>query len=465
MGITIHDVLGIVHVQENALELLRRRKSFVHVSIDSRTVSAGDLFIAIRGEKFDGHAFIGQAFDRGAACVIIDSRATIEKAYQSKPCIVVRDTVKALGELARIHRRKFRIPFLAIAGSNGKTTTKELVTAVLRRKYSVLSTKGNFNNHIGVPMTLFDVKKKHEIAVIEVGTNHFGEIATLCEVLEPTHGVITNIGREHLEFFKDIKGAAEAEGELFTALQTSGIGFVNVDDPHVLIQSRKMRKKITYGFSKKPKVKGTYATIDDKGCTSFRVKAPSRRSFDVQLSTPGKHAAMNALAAAAIGVEFGVSPKHIRSALKKFRAVGKRMEIIRIGKITIVNDTYNSNPDSVLSALETIQGMKCSGKKILILADMLELGSASKQEHERIGEAIAAMKFEFLFTLGPESLYTKERAQSVKLNIHFDQKNVLSEYALELIASGDIVLVKGSHGMKMEDVVTFFQERLGKRAA
>jgi len=465
MSITVQDVLSTDRVGENAMEMLPRRKSFIHVSTDSRTVGAGDLFVAIRGEKFDGHAFIAQAFERGAACAVIESSAATDEAYRNKPFVIVRDTVKALGELARIHRRKFSIPVLAVAGSNGKTTTKEIIAAVLGRRYSVLSTRGNLNNHIGVPMTLFGLKKRHEIAVIEVGTNHFGEIATLCEILEPTHGIITNIGREHLEFFNDINGVARAEGELFAGLQSSGIGFVNVDDSNILVQSKKLRKKVTYGFSKAAKVKGTFLGIQRNGCASFRVKARAKSSFDVQLSTPGKHMAMNALAAAAIGIEFDVPSQHIKMALKNFRSIGKRMEVLRIGKVTILNDTYNSNPDSVLSALETIQAMQSEGKKILILADMLELGNTSAKEHERIGATIATMGFEFLLTFGPESLRVSERAEGVKVNIHYDQKNALSEYALELVSPGDIVLVKGSRGMKMEDVVAFLHDRLGKRAA
>jgi len=459
MSVTMKDVLAIAHVGVKNIPSLRRR-SFPRVSIDSRSVGKGDLFIAIRGERLDGHAFVKQAFEQGAACAVVDERSD-DETYKRRPHVVVQDTTKALGELARVHRRKFSIPVLAVAGSNGKTTTKEMIAQALSRKYRVLRTRGNLNNHIGVPLTLLEMTKRHEIAVVEIGTNHFGELTNLCAVLEPTHGIITNIGHEHLEFLKNLEGVAEAEGELFSALGARGAGFVNVDDERIVARAKALRKKITYGFSAKAKVRGSALTLGTDGCALFSVKAPGKKAFKIDLGMPGKHAANNALATAAVAMTFGVPQKAIRSSLKRFRPVGKRMEVVQCGGITILNDTYNANPDSVLSALETLRDMKCKGSKILILADMLELGDAAQAEHERLGRAVQSMGFGILLTYGPMASKMNKGATGMATNLHFDRKNALAEYAAGLVSRGDIVLVKGSRGMNMEDVVEFLQERLG----
>ena len=453
-------LLSIEYVRKRNLERLGRR-TFSGVSTDSRTVKQGNLFVALRGENFDGNAFVKQAFAGGAICAIVDERAD-DEPFREKPHVIVRDTTRAFGELARFHRRKHSIPIIAVAGSNGKTTSKEMISSVLRTRYSVLSTRGNLNNQVGVPQTLFRLKPHHEIGVIEIGTNHAGEIESLCNILEPTHGIITNIGREHLEFFQDLDGVAKAEGELFDALGKSGTGFVNVDDPRIVAEAKRLKRKKSYGFSKRPRVKGTFLALDDRGCAQFSVKEKGKQAFRVELTMPGKHAAQNALAAAAIGLSFGVSRQKIQGALKKFTAVGKRMEVVRAGGVTVLNDTYNANPDSVLSALETLASMRCSGRKIVILADMLELGTASQSEHEQIGRAIGRMGFEFLLTFGTMAKFINKFAE-VNLKLHYDQKNVLSEYAAELASPGDLVLVKGSRGMRMEDVVLFLQERLNGR--
>ncbi|HMD14655.1 MAG TPA: Mur ligase family protein, partial [Bacteroidota bacterium] len=294
--------------------------------------------------------------------------------------------------------------------------------------------------------------------------NHAGEIAYLCDILTPTHGMITNIGREHFEFFGNIDGVANAEAELFSAIAKSGTGFINTDDERVVRHAKKIKKKMTYGFTKYSNiVRGTFRTMTNNGCAEFSVRMREKKPFDIHLSVPGKHAMANALAAATVGLAFEIPQKKIQQALRKFHAVGKRMEVLRIGGVTILNDTYNANPDSVLSALETLSAMKCRGKKIVVLADMLELGSAAQEEHARIGDIISTKKFDYLFTFGEFSRSIHDCAR-VNMKIHYDQKNILSEFVFELLAPGDAVLVKGSRGMKMEDVVTFLTQRLRKDA-
>ncbi|MBI4548492.1 MAG: UDP-N-acetylmuramoyl-tripeptide--D-alanyl-D-alanine ligase [Ignavibacteriae bacterium] len=463
MRLTIEEVLRLDHVTACNIEPLRGI-TFAGVSIDSRTIKQNELFFGIRGEKFDGNEFVKNGFEKGAACAVVEPQAPFD-LFSDRPFVVVHDATKALGRLANWYRRKFDIPFIAIAGSNGKTTTKEMIATVLQTKYQVLSTQGNLNNHVGVPQTLFRLDEKHDLAVIEIGTNHFGELKYLCEILEPTHGLITNIGREHLEFFKDLDGVAQAEGELFDALGSAGTGFVNRNDAYVVKLEKKMKKKIAYGFSKpNVKVRGKFIGINEKACAAFSTTAKGRKPVNIQLTVPGKHSMYNALAAATVGLTFGVPAKNIQRALGTFTALGKRMEVIHVSGITILNDTYNANPDSMLSALETLQAMKCSGKKIVILADMLELGEHSQQEHEHVGNVLNTYGIDCLLTFGTMSRHITERAK-VGLKFHYDRKNILSEYAVELVSPGDLVLVKGSRGMMMEDVVFFMQERLTRHAA
>ncbi|HUL44030.1 MAG TPA: UDP-N-acetylmuramoyl-tripeptide--D-alanyl-D-alanine ligase [Bacteroidota bacterium] len=461
MNLTIDDLFSIPHRSARNL-VSGNRMSFSGVSTDTRSLRNGEVYFALPGEKFDGHDFVDEAFRKGAGCAVIAEHAD-DGRWNARPVLVVESTVAALGTLARRWRSKFTIPVVAVGGSNGKTTTKEMIARVLRKKYETLSTEGNLNNHLGVPKTLFRLTPEHEVAVIEVGTNHPGEITYLCEMLNPTHGMITNIGREHLEFFRTVEGVAAAEGELFRGMGKDATGFVNNDDEYVVDLAKRVRKKVTYGFTAKASsVSGKFLTMDDRGCAQFAVSPRGGRSYSVHLSVPGMHTMSNALAAAAVGMEFEVSPQDIRHALETFTAVGKRMEVLRAGNVTILNDTYNANPESVISALETLGGMNTRGKKIVVLADMLELGDTSPAEHVSLGKKVSAMGFGYLFTFG-EMARRIHDAAAVPMKVHYDQKNVLAEFLVELVAPGDVVLVKGSRGMKMEDVVTFLVERLQRK--
>lgn len=458
MNLTLRDLLGVHHLAAGNLDALAKKR-LAGVSTDTRNVNPGEVFFALRGGMLDGHAFLRRAFEAGAVCAVVDEKAD-RGSYGDRPYLLVRDTTKALGELAALWRGKFDIPVIAIAGSNGKTTTKEMATRILKRKYTVHSTRGNLNNHIGVPQTIFGLTSRHDVAVLELGTNHFGELGYLCGIARPTHGLITNIGREHLEFFGDLDGVARAEGELFDALGASGTGIINADDSRIALMGRKLRKRMTYGFSRKSVgLYGKYLSSDGRGRASFLAEPKGRKSYTVRVNVPGVHAMSNALAAAALATLFEVRPAEIRRALGAFTAVDKRMQVKKTGGVTIINDTYNANPDSMASALETIRSMKCTGRKIAILADMLELGAASEKEHGRIGTLAGAMGIDCLLTYGKAARSIHENAK-VHLKLHYEQKNTLAASALELVKEGDIVLVKGSRGMKMEDVVHFIQERL-----
>jgi UDP-N-acetylmuramoyl-tripeptide--D-alanyl-D-alanine ligase len=459
--LTAGDVQELHHVEFRNAHVLAGKK-ITGVSTDSRTLNACDLFFAIKGENFDGNRFVRQAFERGALAAVVDVAAA-DDAPAGNAVLVVENTTRALGELARLVRRRFRIPILAIAGSNGKTTTKDMIAEILRRRYTVLSTEGNLNNHIGVPLTIFRLQKEHDVAVVEIGTNHPGEISYLCSILEPTYGMITNIGKEHLEFFQSIKDVANEEGGLFAALRKrkGSFAFVNADDPMVVAMASRLRNRLAYGFTNtRAVVKGSIVGFNGLGCAELQIKSGKGKApFTVQLNVPGEPSAMNALAAATVGLAFNVPRTKIRAALEAFRPTNKRMEVLSVKGVTILNDTYNANPDSTAAALRTLARAKVPGKRIAVLADMLELGDRAEEEHARIGKEVTRLGLHYLLTYGRLAKHIHDAA-GIQFAFHYDQKNVLAEYLAELVSRGDAVLVKGSRGMKMEDVVTFLGQRL-----
>jgi UDP-N-acetylmuramoyl-tripeptide--D-alanyl-D-alanine ligase len=467
MKLTRKELLSVPHLRAIEVERLRST-GITGVSTDSRTTGKGNIFVALRGERFDGHEFVLQALDGGASCVVVepawfDSNVAF-LAAKAVPTLVVENTTLALGDLARMYRKRFKLPVLAVGGSNGKTTTKEMIAAVLRTTHRVLCTEGNQNNQIGVPQTLFRLQKSHDVAVLEFGTNHPGEIEYLCRVAEPTHGLITNIGHEHLEFFGGLEGVATAEGELFRWLGSMrsrrAVAVVNGDDARVTQQAKHVKRRFRYGFEARAvDLKGTLLTIDAHGRPGVRMKPKSGKGVDIRVPVPGHHNAVNALAAAAVGMCFKVPLPKIKSAIERFSAVTNRTQVLTIGGVTVVNDTYNSNVDSALAALRTLAVMQTDGKRIAVLADMLELGAHAEGAHRSVGEAAGELGVDYLLTFGPLSRWTHEAA-TVKHKTHYEQKNILAEYVAELVSPGDVVLVKGSRGMKMEDVVTFLEERL-----
>jgi UDP-N-acetylmuramoyl-tripeptide--D-alanyl-D-alanine ligase len=434
-------------------ELLKHKK-ITGVSTDSRTIQPGNIFFALRGEKYDGHQFVGEVVKQDPAAVVVDARWSEENPELllrlPGTLVIVPDTTKALGGLANIYRKKFLIPVIAVGGSNGKTTTKEMIGAVLRTKYSVVSTEGNLNNHIGVPQTLFRLTPKHDIAVIELGTNHFGEMKYLCEIVEPTHAVITNIGKEHLEFFGNEDGVAKEETELFHCVAAKGFAFINVDDRYLVKAGKKVRHTLKFGAARNADIQARHIHTDEHGQPVFELVVKKKMSR-VHLSAAGMHNVSNALAAAAVGVKFRVPKEKVISALEHYAGANKRMEVINRNNITILNDTYNANPDSVLAALKTLQSLKTAGKKIVVLADMRELGDAAEHEHAKIGLAVSDLEFEYLLTFGPLSRFTHE-ASKLAFAEHFETKEALVASLKSQIAPGDAVLVKGSRGMKMEEV-------------
>lgn len=466
MAVSGTDIVSIAKAIENDDGSIVK-SVFESASIDSRSMPDDSLFFAVRGERRDGHDFVVDASKRAGAVVVDEQwwRGHGASGKSDIQCrvVIVEDTVRALGELAQLHRRKFSVPVLAVTGSSGKTTTKDMIVQVLEQKFKVHHTQGNFNNHLGLPLTLFELSETDEVSVVEIGTNHPGEIEYLSSIAEPTHGIITNVGKGHLGFFDSVKDVAREKGMLFRWLEKDPgrIAFVNADDELVMSRAKNLPNVVRYGFDRDDvDVTATIDTSDDAGCYQFTFrKQGSTDKYTVKLSIGGKHNVRNALAAATIGLHFGIGAGRICDALQIFVPSAKRNVIRKIDGITIVDDTYNANPDSMQAALEMFKSMRSGGRKLLVLGDMLELGDVSGEEHGRIGLAISGMGYEYVFTFGKESeaLYA---ASSVPFGGHYDDKKKLVDDLMEYIEEGTAMLVKGSRGMKMEDIIEDVERRL-----
>ncbi|RIK78283.1 UDP-N-acetylmuramoyl-tripeptide--D-alanyl-D-alanine ligase [candidate division KSB1 bacterium] len=420
-------------------------------SIDSRTCQGGDLFFALAGDKFDGHEFLPQVFEKQALAAVVSARWYEQHPKQRNNLIIVGDVLQALQNLGSAIRRRWGKPVLALTGSNGKTTTKEMVAAVLAQKKVVHKTVGNLNNHIGVPLTLSQLAFAHDMAVVEMGANHFGEIARLCEIAVPQYGLITNVGRAHLEFFGDAAGVARAKGELFHYLhEHEGIAFFNADDPYLPAVLPAGLKAVTYGLQKPAQIHGTIKQTDGGGHATL-----SWRNTEIRINVPGAHNAGNALAAVAIGDFFGIAPEAIRAGIEACASVSQRMQIVRKSGMVIINDAYNANPESMKIALGFLaqQPLAASARRVAILGDMLELGASAEAAHREIGEFIATLPLQAVFAYGPQ---TKHLVDAVGQNcwaVHFMKKQNLFAEVNRSVRPGDVLLLKGSRGMAMEEVL------------
>lgn len=459
MILSIGDIEGIKGIKVYNPEVFGRRK-FTGVSIDSRKCGKYDLFFAIKGERFDGHDFVNDVLKKGTICAVVNSKwftknkKVLNRSFKKKCFVVVKNTEKALAEIASVYRNKFVIPVIGVAGSNGKTSTKDYIAEVLSAKYNVLKTVGNLNNQLGVPLTIFRLKPEHEIAVIEIGTNHFGEVEKLSKIAKPQFGLITNIGKEHLEFLKDIKGAAKAEGEIVEYLKTVyGTFFLNSDDKYLRKYSNyKDIKTFSFGMNSKADVKGKLKKFNGF-YPQIEIKYGKKKIL-TQLNNIGYQSCQAALCSAAVGFYFGLPVQDIKKAISGYKIESnKRNQLKSINGIWIIDDTYNSNPDSVKAALENLRAYSVKGKKYIVLGDMLELGKTSKNEHTLVGKLIRKMKFENLLTFGNDSRNTFIGAKGLKNNYHFQDKDTLSQFLNIQLKKGDLVLVKGSRSMKMEDVI------------
>ncbi|MBS1580807.1 MAG: UDP-N-acetylmuramoyl-tripeptide--D-alanyl-D-alanine ligase [Bacteroidetes bacterium] len=409
---------------------------------DTRALVPGGMFFALKGPSFDANAFAAQALDGGCACVVVDAPGVV----RDERYLLVPDVLAALQDLARHHRRTFAQPVIAITGTNGKTTTKELVHAVLGADRPVLATAGNLNNHIGVPLTLLRLTPAHRIAVIEMGANKPGDIAELCAIAEPTHGLITNIGRAHLEGFGSYEGVIATKTELYADLRKRhGTAFVHADDPLLMDRSMGLRR-VTYAAT---------APADTNGGTADHGPFLGVRFTGAQGGGPhtahtqliGAYNLPNALAAICIGQHFGVPDATIVRALEGYRPGNSRSQFLDTGRNHVVLDAYNANPSSMKAALENFAGIRTDRPKLAILGDMLELGAESAAEHQRIVDLLGTLGLEAML-VGPEF----QRTSGDGPTRHASAQAALA--ALEQQRpEGRLLLVKGSRGIKLETVV------------
>jgi UDP-N-acetylmuramoyl-tripeptide--D-alanyl-D-alanine ligase len=422
------------------------------VGTDSRTIRPGMVFFALNGTHFNGHQFVDVAFKRGAIAAVVEmARFSEQNPSAAKTLIPVPDTLTALQDLAAFYRKQFTFPIIAVTGSNGKTTTKDMIYAVLQTKFRAAKSAGNLNNHIGVPLNVCALDKSREIAVLEMGANHFGEIRRLCEIVRPTHGVVTNIGKGHLEFFGDLDGVTRAKSELLAALGNGGAAFLNGDDPRLVPLKTLTSHTITYGFGEGCDLIGRDVKQDRSGYPSMTVDG-----HRIGLSILGPYNLYNALAAVAVGKTFGVSWDGMQEALSRFAPPDKRTELIHAGGgIRIFDDTYNANPSSVEQAVLALKSMPSLKRRAVVLGDMLELGDKTSEEHRHVGDLIASVRPNAFFCVGEAMLKAAEEArkQGMRNVFHFASKSELSAALAAWVREGDGVLVKGSRGMAMEETV------------
>ena len=429
------------------------------ISTDTRTIKAGSLFVALEGERFDGHDFIKDAVDRGAVAILgLESKLQEHKGRISAVLIGVGDTLRALGEIARFWRSRHPVKVVALTGSNGKTSTKEMIATLLSRKYSTLKNVMNLNNLIGVPLTLCNLDERHEVAVVEMGMNSPGEIARLAEIARPDCGLITNIQPAHLEGLGDLKSIQKAKGELFDGVKEDGILFVNADDPLVMELAGKSEKaKVTFGRSEGTDVRLEEIVSMNVNGSRFKVRFGDE-VVELFLPVLGKHQVSNALAASAVAWRLSVPLAEIRETLATHRPVKQRMEVKKImNDVFLLDDSYNANPASVTAALETVAALDKKGRCYAVLGAMLELGPQSPMYHKMIGEKVAKLGYQGLLSLGELGKEIIEGARGAGMPAEYlylgrDHAGVARKLK-QWLQPGDWVLVKGSRGSRMELVI------------
>ncbi|KAB2879535.1 UDP-N-acetylmuramoyl-tripeptide--D-alanyl-D-alanine ligase [bacterium] len=425
------------------------------VSTDSRSLEAGNLFFALSGERFDGHGYVRDVFQKGAAACVVSENWFMQNGsnFSGEKFVVAGDPLLALQNLARLHRQRSEASVIAITGTNGKTTCKEMTHAVLSKNFRTVATQGNLNNEIGVPLTLLKIEQDTQAAVIEMGADKKGDIAFLCDMAQPDSGVITNIGTAHIKSFGSIEAISETKGELFDYLTADGVRFVNIGDARLRAHSKQTKGLVTFAINNEADYRAEIISLNELACARIRIHAPEGHSFDFQLEISGLHHANNALIAASIGFSLGIDEADIVSALENYRSPSNRMGIRRYNDITVLDDTYNANPESMRAALDTLMTIKRRGRAVAALSDMLELGSISTEEHAKIGDYILKKKPDALFTTGTASKIIHERAETISGNFYYEKKKEMAAELKKFIKPGDVVLIKGSRGMEMEEVV------------
>ena len=473
-GEELREVISVKLLSGEAARWAKQR--IRQLSLDSRSIKPGDLFIAMKGDRFDGHDYVATALSRGAVGAIVHDSYVIPPAVgkagskASPPFILgVRDPLFAYQQLATHHRSRFAIPLVAVTGSNGKTTTKEMVASVMGQRWRVLKTEGNLNNRIGVPQTLFRLTGRYEAAVIEMGVDNVGQTTRLCEIARPTIGIITNIGPDHLEFFGSMEGSAQAKAELLDLLPAAGAAILNADDPYFdYLAARARCRVVSFGYSPKADVQAVQEKSDGRDGTIFRLVLPGKvRHTIVRIRVQGSHNVTNALAAAAAGVVLGISGAVIAQGLSRFRPAAMRSQVVVSHGVRIINDCYNANPASMKAAVQLLAQSGTGRKTVAVVGDMLELGPGAIRMHEEVGAFIAQQRVSHLIACGELGRSLAEGARRAGMDrtaiLELPDAAAAAAAVKAMVSSGDVVLVKASRGMKMEQVVSALQG--AKRAA
>jgi len=412
------------------------------VCTDTRNIKTDSLFVALKGANFDGNDYVNQAIAAGAKFAITSN----EKLANGKTIFAVSNTLFFLQELARFHRRKFNIPLIAITGSNGKTTTKELINAVLRKKYKTLCTEGNLNNHLGVPLTLLELNDSHEIAIIEMGANKLGDIKELVDIAEPTCGLITSIGAAHIEGFGSLEGVIRTKSEMYDFLKsTQGILFFNSSDEILKRQLGNYFNTFTYGTADDAYVQGKTDTMTP--FLHFSWKKNKGAYHEVASKMIGAYNLINYLTAVAIGVHFGLNEESISEALQNYTPTNNRSQVTETGRNTVIMDAYNANITSMKAALESFDSVE-HDKKVVVLGDMRELGDLTAEAHQEIVDWLESKNYE-KFLVGEEFAKTK-KASEIQ---HFQNVEALKAYLTSQPIENSFILVKGSRGVALEKVL------------
>ena len=435
---------------------------FTGVTTDSRAVKPGELFVALKGGNFDGHDYCVKAAELGAAGVVVSH--DVEGLPAGVSVFKVEDTLLAYQQLAHAYRLKQQgLKVFAITGSNGKTSTKDLLAACLGAKYKVVKTQGNFNNEIGLPKTLLSIQPDTDIAVVEMGMRGLGQIAELCRIAEPDSGLITNVGETHMELLGSMENIGKAKSEIVVDLPNDGFAVLNGDNEYVLAAAGKTKAQVVYfGLGENCDYRGSDIVTSALGTTFTCTEKKSGKSVSVRLQLIGEHNVYNALSAIAGAACYGVPLEDSAKALATARLTGSRQEIIYIGDITFINDAYNASPASMAAALKTLAEAKKAAhgavRTIAVLADMLELGAISEDAHRRVGRWAVENGVDYVLTYGPEAAYISEEVKKLGgEGCHYADRQGAADKLRQLATAGDIILLKGSNSMQVGKMLELFK--------
>jgi len=454
LDLSLSDIAQILGLDVKGLDT----KPVQGISIDSRTLQPGMVFVALKGNHLDGHTFVKEAFLKGAVAVIVENKRLSLEDFPGKVVFEVPDSLLALQQLAKAYRQKFSFPVIAVTGSNGKTTTKEMIAQILETQFYTFKTQGNLNNHIGVPLSICQWHHGGKASVMEMGANHLGEIRALCEIAQPTHGVITNIGKAHLEGFGDMQGVLKAKSELLEYLGNSGTAFLNGDDPFLQTVQNIASHTVTFGLGEACDVRGI--PLESKNENTLFMEVEGR---GILLPMRGRHNLYNALAAIAVARDFHIPWEVIQKVLSEFTPPKMRMEWVSFPNgITLINDAYNANPSSMEQGLREFVSFSRFRRYVAVLGDMVELGEASAIEHEKLGALLSDLKVDALFCTGPAMKITWQKAKEKGLRevYWFEEKLHLAKALAEWVREGDGIFLKGSRAMEMEKVAEFLKNQI-----